>query len=43
MKKLTALLLVIWVGDASACGIWQEEIYDWIIRFYIMMVGGQWN
>lgn len=47
MKKLTASLtvslLALWVNVASASGIWEEEIYTWIIRWFIMQMGGQWN
>lgn len=47
MKKLTAgltvSLLVVWVNVAGACGMWEEEFYAWVIRWFVMQMGGQWN
>ena len=39
----TAVLLAAWVGMANAGSIWTEEIYTWIIRFFILHAGGDWS
>lgn len=40
---MTLLLLSVWVGVANATSIWTEEIYTWVIRFFIMQWGGNWG
>ena len=39
----TVVLLGAWVSIANAGSIWTEEIYTWIIRFFILQAGGDWS
>lgn len=47
MRKFTALIAVVllgvWVSVACAAGIWTETLLTWIVRWYVMQAGGQWN
>lgn len=39
----TAVLLGAWASMAGATSIWTEELYTWIIRFFVMQAGGYWG
>jgi len=47
VKKLVAglamSLVMVWTATACAHGIWSEEIWTWIVRWFVMQAGGQWN
>jgi hypothetical protein len=48
MRKLTTwtttvVLLGAWVSVANASGIWTEELWTWIVRWFVMQAGGDWS
>lgn len=48
MRKLatwitTVLLLGASTSIANAESIWTEEIWQWIIRWFVMQAGGDWS
>lgn len=40
---MTLLMLGLFSGVAAAGSIYTEELWVWIIRWFVMQVGGDWS